>query len=205
MLRDARVPFSPNDVADIGTFLLLSTSLSAALHENRRRAPVAAIAAALFAAANIALWIAWSGEWLRDIVGGLPFGYFLCVCACALSRTGALRREERLILTAAGVAVVALETARILLAGRLPQVKAYELIAYCLLFAFAGFFLVRIAFALRGGEDADRTLSLAYGGFCWLCVAMYMSADVWYDLASVLLSVFHLLLFLSVRKKVLAE
>ena len=75
---EERMPFAANEICEMALFLLLASSLRAALP---RRIPLgkAALPAALFAAANTALWIAWTGEWMQDILTGLSLGWLLCV------------------------------------------------------------------------------------------------------------------------------
>ena len=202
LLRDgARVAFGANDIADFGTFLLLTSALNAALGGDRRPQPAVTAGTVLFAVGNAALWIAWSGEWLRDIIGGFSCGYYIVACGCALWRTGALRRPEQIALTAAAALLIAAEAVNFFLP--MPFFAVVDAAGYVILFATDLFFLVRSLAALRG-PSADRALSLCFAGYCWNCVTMYMCADTLYSVATGLLSVFQLLTFLSVRKKVRA-
>ena len=94
-----RVPFAANDIADFGTFLLMSAALRSALGTGKGRLRGVMLGAAAFAVANVCLWICWSGEWVRDILGGLSFGYFICVCIRSvyecLRETGLILRCDR--------------------------------------------------------------------------------------------------------------
>ena len=81
-----RMPFAANEIGEWALFLLLGAAVRTQpeVHSAKREV----FCAALFTAANVALWIAWSGEWIQDILTGAAFGYFLCMLAAQL------RQEE---------------------------------------------------------------------------------------------------------------
>ena len=195
-----RVPFAADDIADFGLYLLLGSALGAAVE--RRECPAWVTAAAgLFAAANAALWIGWSGEWLRSVFGGLAYGYFLIIVARTLAATGALSRAERFALPLLCLLLIAVQGATILCPA-LPR-GTLDLIAYVLLFAVLAWLPLRAALSLRK-PDADRAMALCFAAFCWITVTMYMADGVWYTVAANLTDLGLLLLFLAVGKKVRA-
>ena len=195
-----RVPFAADDIADFGLFLLLGSSLGAAM-ERRERPLGVTVVAALFAAANVALWIGWSGEWLRDLFGGVAYGYFLVVTAQTLVTTGALLRWEKLTFPALCVLIVAAMALTIL--GPEEVRGPMDLTGYVLLFAVLAWTLLRALVSLRSA-NADRTLAICFAAFAWTTVAMYMSDGVWYMVAAHLTDLDLLLMLLAVRKKVRA-
>ncbi len=79
-----RIPFAANDVADFGTVLLLNACLYSAVGAGRGRLPGVTAAAAAFALVNIGLWIGRSGERLRDVLGGIAFGYVIPMLTAAI-------------------------------------------------------------------------------------------------------------------------
>ena len=192
-----RVPFAPDDIANFGLFLLLGSFINAAL-DQREQKPAVTAAAAVFAAANVALWIAWSGEWLRDILGGLSHGYCLCAAALSLWRTRALSRGEWTGLAVLCAAVIAAGAGTVKTSD---WSAALEFIGYGLMGFGMLWLLVRALFSLRG-KDPDRALSLCFGLFCWNTVLMYMSAGNIYYIASNLTTFSLVILLLAVRKKV---
>ena len=56
-----RMPFAANEIGEWALFLLLGAALNT--QSERMNAKREMLFAALFTAANAALWIAWSGEW----------------------------------------------------------------------------------------------------------------------------------------------
>lgn len=197
-----RVPFAANDIADFGAFLLLGTALITALGRPRRRLTGVTVAAVLFAAANVALWIGWSGEWVRDILGGLSWGWFLCVCFRSLVQTEAVGRGEQAALWALCALITALQAATFFVSERLRV--SMDLAATLLLAAGAAWLLVRILLALRQGRSPDKALSLSVTGYLWVTVCMYMSAGLPYAIFANLATLQQLLILLAVRKKVKA-
>ncbi len=201
LLEGVRIPFAANDIADFGFFLLLSTCLSSAVGADRRRFPLVFAAAALFAAANICLWIVWSGEWLRDILGGLSFGWFICTVACALYLTDALVRRERIAMWILCALLIGAETASVFAPAPLNSVLETP-VATALMGAGELLLLVRTILALRPSGRSGAALSLSFSGFCWSSVCMYMSAEPWYYVFSGLCTLNILLMLLAIRKKV---
>jgi len=200
-LRDGlRASFASDDIADFGLFLLLGSSLGAAT--GRRERPVGVtVGAALFAAANVALWIGWSGEWLRDIFGGLAYGYFIVITVQALAATGALRRWEWIACAVLCALLIAVEALSIL--GPEALRGTAESAGYALLFAVLAWLLPRAVLSLRA-VDVDRSLTLCFAAFCWITVTMYMSDGIYYMVASQLTNLGLVLMLLAVRKKVRA-
>ena len=195
-----RVPFAADDIADFGLFLLLGSALGAAT-EGRKCPLWVTAAAGLFAAANAALWIGWSGEWLRSVFGGLAYGYFLIAVARALATTGALCRAEAIALCFLCALLIAVQGATILCPA-LPR-GTLDLIAYVLLYTVLAWFCLRAALSLRK-PDTGRAMAFCFAAFCWITVTMYMADGVWYTVAANLTDLGLLLLFLAVGKKVRA-
>ncbi len=197
-----RVPFAANDIADFGAFMLIGTALSTALGRPREKLTSVMAASLVFAAANVALWIGWSGEWVRDIFGGLSWGWFLCVCFRSLVQTGSASRGERTALWALCALLIAFQAGTFFVPEK--QRLLLDGAATALLGAAEVWFLLRTVLSLRQGQGADRALSLSFTGYLWATVALYMSAGLPYDIFSNLVTLHLLLILLAVRKKVKA-
>ena len=203
MLREGmRVPFAANDIADFGTFLMISTALRSAVGTAKGRFRGVTIGAAAFAAANICLWIAWSGEWVRDIFGGLSFAYFICVCIRSIYLTQAMNRWERCAMWALSICMVAVETAALLSPAGLQD--TLEAVDTVLLALGQALLLTRALLAFRTGKSVDAVMSLCYTAFCWNGISMYMSAGLAYTVFSNLMTMYALLMLLAAGKKVRA-
>ena len=66
--------------------LFLSTGLEKVLRDEKRIAGEI-IFSFFFIGANIALWIFWSGEWVQDILFGIPYVYFLWLLIRGIKRS----------------------------------------------------------------------------------------------------------------------
>ena len=201
LLEGARVPFAANDIADFGFFLLISTTLSSAINADRKSLPLVTAGAAVFAAANICLWIGWSGEWVRDLLGGVSFGWFLCAAIYSVYLTEALPRRERAAMWILSALLIGVQTAIFFVPEPLKGILD-KFAANGLMGAGEILFLVRTGLALRPSGRTDSALSLSFTGFCWCCLSMYMSAVPVYYVFSNLGTLHILLMLLTIRKKV---
>ena len=93
-----RMPLAANTIGECAVFLLLSAALNSLFPDIRLSFTSQLVCTVLFAAVSIALWISWSGEWLQDLLGGIVFGYFLCICVRNLCHMDLFRKMEWLAL-----------------------------------------------------------------------------------------------------------
>ena len=178
---DRIVPYAVNEISESGAFLLFGAALRAVFPGRPKRVGALAAAAAVYVAVCAGLWIGWSGEWLKDIIGAIPFGYFIYMVLRAQSVTDALRKREWRTLGALTALLLCGEIAIFFL----PAAAAAALDAFCyvLIFAVILWLLARNAYALRPGADARRMLSLAFILEAWSISSMYMCAEPLYFLA----------------------
>ena len=141
---ETRMPFAANEIGEWALFLLMGASLGAdpvpgALH-------IEAVCAALFSAAsaalwalfmvcNTALWIAWSGEWVQDILTGAAYGYFICRLLVRIRREGVFSGWEWVVLAAVCPVLIAAQAAIFFVPLALK--RPLDLFCYALLFAVA--------------------------------------------------------------------
>ena len=173
-----RMPFAANEFAEAAAFLLFSSAISALLVKRASALWKETLSAALFAAANTALWIAWSGEWIQDILIGLALGSFICAVARYLVEKECISGREGIFLGIGAAALILLQTLTFFTPER--TVKLLEMGAYVLMFAGALFFACGCARALRRGAPAKKLLGLACGGYGWGLCCMYMSEGYCY-------------------------
>ena len=197
-----RMPFAANEICEWAQFLLLASSLRADFPE-RISLRKALLPAALFAAANTALWIAWSGEWVQDILTGFSLGWLLCVLISCFLASGALSRAEWFVLGAAAFLVIALQTATFLV----PAAASQFLSLFCsvLLLAVAVLLPLKAVLSYRKGGRALPCFCLSYASFGWSIVVMYMSDNAVYYIALSLSILCYPLMLWAIRKEVAAE
>ena len=86
--------FSAMDIGEIGIFLLLAAMLGASFDEPLPRDLPALAAALLFSLGNAALWGAWRGAWVRDMIAGLFLTILVYTLIRGLNRTESMDRKE---------------------------------------------------------------------------------------------------------------
>ena len=179
---DARMPFAANEFGESGAFLLMAAALNAVFRGRFSAARREMLCAALFMAGCVVLWIAWSGEWLQDLMSGLCYGYFFCVCARCLKLSGALSRREWRILACLAVLLLGLQGLTFLLP--VPWSAAADYGAYAVMFAVLGYGMVKLIRALLRGGDPRSQFALVLSVWAWSVTTMYMSAGLFYLAAS---------------------
>lgn len=200
MCPDSRMPFAANELCEWALFLLLASSLRAAFPQgiSLEKAWLPAI---LFAAANTALWIGWSGEWVQDILTGLSVGWFLCVLIACTMESKALSRSEWIGLGCAAVLVIAAQTMTFLL---LAFSHTFETVCSVILLAVDAWIIIKTILSIKKGNQSQHGLCLSFAAFAWSEIAMYMS-DGWAYYVMLLLAVCSWpLMFRAIAKEVTA-
>ena len=203
MLPDVRMPFSADELGEAAFMLLFASALGNAIPPNGVPFKKQAVAAILFSAASVALWIGWSGEWVQDIVGGAAYCYFLCVILRCAKQIGAYSRREWIVMGAACTATIALQAAWF----HIPSsVRVFtETAAYILMFVMLVWIMVKAIAALRTRNDPKVCLALSFTAYMWVTTVVYMTAGVWDLFATVATCAALLLMSSAVRAAVRAE
>ena len=199
MRPNTRLPFAANEIGEIAVFLLLSATLEAVFREYKKPAKKEILFTALFAAGSVALWIAWTGEWFQDIVGGFAFGYFLCICARCLKQTDVFRAVEWLGLGALLAALIIGQIISLFLSGAAKS--AVDLGCYGVMFVVLVYILIKtIRHTARGG-DIMGNLALSCTAYAISLSTMYMS-EGWFYAAAMLGSLVSLpLMGIAIRRE----
>ena len=196
---ETRMPFAANELCEWALFLLYASSLRAVFPKSasfeKKIIPVA-----LFAAANVVLWIAWSGEWVQDILTGLSMGWCLCVITSCLCLTCALSTAEWV-----GAGTVSF----LLILGQsltffTPEPVSGALDKGCstLLLVAMLWLILKTVWTLKKEKQVQKGLSLSYAAFAWGAVFMYMSGGTAYMIASMLTVSCYFLMLWAIKEEV---
>ena len=199
---EVRMPVAANEIGEAAMFLLIGAGLTARHPIRFRRDWWALVSAGGFSAANIALWIGWTGEWGQDILGGAAYGYFLCALASRIRQEHVYAAPTKHLFGLLCLAVIAMQTATFF--SPEPVRRLLDAILYLLLLTFSGFLLLRSALSLRR-EDPARSVCRSFLALAWILTAMYMSEGIFYSLALVLCALCYPLMYLAIRKEAEAE
>lgn len=197
---EVRMPFAANEIGEWALFLLLGASLNSGKPLRFREAKWEMLCAVLFSAANAALWIAWSGEWVQDILTGLAFAYFLCALVSQI------KTEELFSIShwrELGVLCFLLVTGQASTFFVPEEVRRHlDLLCYIFLFAVLLYLLVKAIRAVRKDADPARGVCNTFIAFAWVVVTMYMSDGLFHAAAYGLSAICFPLIFLALKKEV---
>ena len=181
MRPDMRMPLAANTIGECAAFLLLSAAMNALSRSSWLSAKPQVACTVLFSAASVVLWLIWSGEWLQDLLGGVVFGYLMCVCAREIRHTGSFSKKEWIALgitCAAFIGVFSMTT----IEHETPE----ALIGYILMFGWMVYFLYRAFACIRRKEKAGKQVVLSVSSYAFCMSGVYMSTGWWYIAAEVL-------------------
>ena len=202
MRPDSRMPFAANEIGEAAVFLLEGAMLASLARGWKGYARPQAIGALIFAACNVALWIAWSGEWVDDLFVGAAFAGFLYRAARALAVHQSLKGWEWGLL-GAGCGLLILGQG---LTFFVPEgtKAALDTACYVLLAAVTAWWAVKAIAAWRKSADGVSLLCLVFAWIAWVVTAKYMSAGTWYAVFMVCETLCLPLLYGATRKAVAA-
>ena len=192
------LPFSVMDVVDVGVYILLPASLQNHFSISIRKTTAAGTAGALFGAANIWLWILWSGKWLGNLMNAVPFIYLMFVCARSLEESGAFSRWEAVCMTAALTVAIISESVLYFMTGTVYMVL--DIIGYIVLFSCSLYLIFKTVDALKRGTG-DRAFALSAASYAMSAVTVYLSYEPIYFVAETLVVLSMVLTYLAIRKK----
>lgn len=195
---ETRMPFAANEIGEWAMFLLLAVSLGTPERSGLKHAKWEVLCTGLFVIASVGLWIAWSGEWVQDILTGLSYGAFLCRLASRIKEENALSDWDWRRL---GIACVVLIVAQASIFVAPEAVRgSLDLFCYILLFLGSVCFLVRAMLSVRKDEPG-QTVCHTFAYFAWVVTVMYMSSGQYYLLAMLLSMLSFPLMLLALRKE----
>ena len=200
---DTRMPFAANEIAEWAIFLLLGEALRTGAPGKHIRVNGEVILAALFTAANTMLWIAWSGEWIQDILTGLTVGYFICSIVSRMKLENAISEIEWRGFELICLLLVGAQTATFFV---LENIKSkLDGLCYFLLFAVSAWLAFKAIQIVWKKESPRKFVCMTFAFFAWELIAMYMSGSPFYEIAYVVCSICLPFMMYSLIKEVRAK
>ena len=187
---DTRMPFASNEVAECAMILLLSAGLDSLLND-KKKVPGEIIFSILYIGVNIALWIAWSGEWLQDILFGIPYIYFLWILIRGIRSRGVLTRKELWFASLMGVSVLIMQVS--LLFGKGSLFEFIEAVCFAEMFALMAWF------GFKSFRSKDFFVTSTF--FLWTELAMFLCSQPYYYLAFGVNVIVVPMMFMSMKKE----
>jgi hypothetical protein len=186
------MPMACNEIAENAMILLLCAGLETILKDKRKIAKEI-VFAVLFIGANIALWIAWTGEWFQDILFGIPYIYFFWLLIRGLLSRRVLSRKELWFAALASIIILTMQIPLLTIKGSVFEVT--KVTCFMLMLAL-GAWLGIMSFR-------RKDFFLASTFFLSTELSMFLSIGIYYYL-SLLENIIAQLIMFSLLKKELA-
>lgn len=202
MRPESRMPFAANEIGEIATYLLLATTLNLILADLKGNARIQILFTVLFSLGSIGLWILWTGEWIQDLLGGIPFGYLLCICARGLKLTDALTKKQWRMLT--GLSMIAILLSYI--GCLIPKFTVWlnPTANVMLVLALIGLF-VKAMKGIKDNADPRRQLALAMSSYAFSFAVMFLGESYFYYIANFIGICSAILTGISINREVMEE
>lgn len=198
MRPDTRMPFAANEIGEWALFLMLGASLQT--RSDHRFAKKEIFFAALFVAANVALWIAWSGEWVQDILTGVVLAYLFCHLVAEIKQADVFAKWEWWLVGLSSLVLICAQTGTFFVTEAVR--KPLDLFCYCILFAMSAYLILRAVMAYRTKSQVTQMVSRAFAAFAWTVVTLYMSDGYFYMAALILITGCFPLMLMALRREV---
>ena len=183
-----------NEISEAAVILLLSAGMGAILKDREKKAGEIAFAI-LFIGANITFWIIWSGEWLQDLILGIPYIYFFWLLIQGVKRRNCLSQKETRLTLTTGIIVFAMQILLLVMQG-----NVYAFIEGS---CFALMLAMMVWLGVKSFRRKDFFLATVF--FTWTDLSMYLSTDIYYILCSIVNTIAQLTMFSMLKKEVDAD
>lgn len=187
---DTRMPIAANEIGECAMILLLSAGLDVVL-KDKKKIFGEIVFAILFIGVNIALWIAWSGEWLQDVLFGIPYIYFLWLLIRGIRSRGVLTRKELWFAAMMGVSVLILQIPLLIAKGTLFELA--KIVCVALMFTLMGWL------GVKSFRSKDYFMTLTF--FLWTELSMFLSSEPYYYVAFGMNIIVLPMMFSSMKKE----
>ena len=191
---ETRIPMACNEISEAAVILLLSAGMGAILKDREKKAGEIAFAI-LFIGANITFWIIWSGEWLQDLILGIPYIYFFWLLIQGVKRRNCLSQKETRLTLTTGIIVFAMQILLLVMQG-----NVYAFIEGS---CFALMLAMMVWLGVKSFRRKDFFLATVF--FTWTDLSMYLSTDIYYILCSIVNTIAQLTMFSMLKKEVDAD
>ena len=191
---DTRMPIAANEIGECAMVLLLCAGLDSLLADKRKVAGEV-LYAFLFIAANIALWIVWSGEWVQDILFGIPYIYFLWLLIRGIRTRGTMTRKELSFALVTSVLVLA----------TLVFIRFVEgfVRSFALLACYLEMLVLIVWLGIKSFRSKDFFVATTF--FLWTILSMFATPNPYYNVPFFANTVALPMMFVALKKELAAD
>ncbi|MBP5151648.1 MAG: hypothetical protein ILP13_01890 [Lachnospiraceae bacterium] len=197
-----RMPLAANEFGECALFLLLAAGLTPYIKKEMPYPKFGILYAILFNAANAALWIVWSGEWLQDIVCGIAMSVFSCTLVILLVQTDAVPRIARIVTVILSVFVVVFQAVSTYVKNTFTLVLEYS--SYVMMYGVLIYLFIR-AINMYRAKVRTKPFLLGTAAMIWNSFTLYMSPGIIYTVSLTIFTLTIPLMYIMLRREVLAD
>jgi len=200
MRPESRMPFAANEIGEAAVFLMLAAIINFVMAGGTHPPVAYTIGAVLFGIGNTALWIAWSGEWIQDILIGTVFTWLLYSIVRSLVSLQILSGWQWTLLCMLCIGLIAGQSLLFFvenIAGTVIETGVYVILLTGIIF-----FVYRLIQSYKKKDEPGVLLTVAFALIAWVVLGKYMSEGIAYNVFLLLETLILPVCFLSVRKAV---
>lgn len=198
---ELRIPFAASEIADMGASLFLAAMLGEVFQNYRVKIGWETVLTALHGLISIFFWTVWAGEWFKNIIGGIPFVYYLFVVVWSAKKIQAFSNFEKIAITA-GIYLLNILQGIGLLVESVTEIMNYICYAIIgtgsILLCIKTYRAIRKAYREHAPELGRKALAIAMVTLVWVQNGMYMSEDPYYSIEDIGFTVSVLFILYSV-------
>jgi len=178
---DERLPFAICDVADIGEQLMLASALGIIFRGIKCRKRLELILIVFFSFALIVLWVVWTDEWTKNILGGISFGYLMYMVVLSDKKASAFKRYEAIVIWCVSFMCLILSYPIRWATAEITPIQSFFF--YTPMFILTVWFFYKSIVALRNLltakenrlESARKAIAVCTSALIWIRCSAYVS------------------------------
>lgn len=200
MWPQERLVFAANEICEWAHFLMCGTVLAYMFKSITRIDWGEVFGVTILVAVNVALWIAWTGEWLQDILTGLCIAYWAYRLAVVLKESKSSSFKEWCGLLAGFVIALGLQVASFFKGVPVDALYLASFLILAIIVVIIHIKTIRTLVRAEEYEDYRRAFCLA----CLIVIltgsGMYMSSEPYYTIFLCSMGLPYIYSYIAMRK-----
>ena len=178
---DERLPFSISDVADIGEQLMLASALGVIFRGIKCRKRLELFLTIVASIGLIVLWVVWTEEWTKNILGGISYGYLIFMVVLAAKKANAFSRREAIVVWCVSFVCLVLSYPlrwELVEAQLIQSIFFYTpMLILTIWFFYKSIVAVRVIMKTKENrmENARRAIAVSTSTLIWIRCSAYVS------------------------------
>ena len=194
-----RMPFAFDEIAELSMLLLLAAGFESINGAKQKINIPVLIFSVIYMAVHIAVWIAWSGEWIQDIVFGIPYIYLFYLLVTGILRTEACSKKEITAFLILSVITFIVAAGEILCEGIVYEVSNKGVYTASIVMECG--LLYKVIKTLKEPSTQKRSLYVAVFFFLMTLLSIYITDGFVYVFNNLFLVISPAVMYLAVKKE----